>query len=76
MACTCDVHAHAMHLLLGLRPYLLWLYLLWLYVLWLYVPWQVMAERLTAHHEVLCEATPPLAARLEAQQARCLVITP
>ena len=28
-----------------------------------------MAERLTAHHEVLCEATPPLAARLEAQQA-------
>ena len=30
----------------------------------------VMAERLTAHHEVLCEATPPLAARLEAQQAQ------
>ena len=30
----------------------------------------VMAERLTAHHEVLCESTPPLAARLEAQQAQ------
>ena len=62
--------------LYSLWLYSLWRYLLWLYVLWLYVPWQVMAERLTAHHEVLCEATPPLAARLEAQQARCLVITP